>query len=306
MHHPAHEDTLDIPVPAPAQAQDPGSSSASVRVEVAALSDTGKVRSNNEDHYLVGRFGRTLETLLTNLPEGEVPACSQDTGHAVVVADGMGGHAAGEVASRSAIRTLVDLVLHVPDWILRADGLMVEEAMQRARDRYHEINAVLSEQARFDPQLQGMGTTMTLAWNLGADLFIAHLGDSRAYLCRQGKLHQLTRDHTMARAMVEMGLLTRQQAATHRLRHVLTQSLGAGTKTPDPEVQHLQLADGDILLVCTDGLTEMVPEGQIAEVLGREENADGACRQLVQLALEAGGKDNVTAVVARYRVAAAE
>jgi protein phosphatase len=147
-----------------------------------------------------------------------------------------------------------------------------------------------------------MGTTMTVAYNLGADLFVAHVGDSRAYLFRGDRLRQLTHDHTVVQVLLDAGEMTREEAASHVLRHALLQAVGRHQGDLVVEVQRLALADGDCLLLCTDGLTEMVPDDRIAEVLGKPVAAGEACRALVDLALEAGGKDNVTAVVARYRL----
>ncbi len=146
-----------------------------------------------------------------------------------------------------------------------------------------------------------MGTTMTIACSVGKDLFIAHVGDSCAYRFRHGELSQLTRDHTLAQAQADRGQIRQEEVATNRQRHVLTQTLGGSTADVDPEVQHLQLADGDCLLLCSDGLTEKVKEYQIAQFLVSGDNAERSCRRLVDLALERGGKDNVTVVVARYR-----
>src|SRR5207248_8259889 len=119
---------------------------------------------------------------------------------------------------------------------------------------------------------------------------------------RRGGLHRLTRDHTLAQAMADAGQITPEEVATHRLRHVLVRSLGAGRGDLQVDIQHLQLADGDRLLLCTDGLTEMVPDDLIAEALGATESPEEASRALVELALERGGKDNVTVVLARYTI----
>jgi protein phosphatase len=260
------------------------------------------VRPNNEDHFLVARVGRYLEVQQTNLPAGDVPVRSDETVHGMIVADGMGGAEGGELASRLAIRTLIDLVLNVPDWILRLDEVQTEEILRRAMRRYRQVDAVLSWHAEGDPTLSRMGTTMTLAFSLGVDLFVVHVGDSRAYLLRQGQLRQLTRDQTLVQVLVDSGQLTREEAATHRLRHVLVYALGRHHGNIPVEVHRLQLADGDGLMLCTDGLTEMVADTQIAEVLGRPGTAEETCRTLVDLALEQGGKDNVTVIVARYRL----
>ena len=272
-----------------------------IRVEVAALSHTGKIRATNEDHYLVARLGRYLDVLLTSLPEGEAPGRSEEAGYGFVVADGIGGAEGGELASRLAISTLVNLVLQVPDWILLVDDTRAQETMKRAARYYRRVDAEIARRASEDRTLSGMGTTMTLAYSLGADLFVVQVGDSRAYLHRKGELQRLTRDHTLVQTLVDLGQITPAGAASHPLRHILTQALGGHGKDLKAEVQRLQLADGDCLLLCTDGLTEMVTDDLIASVLQRNGRAEEDCRTLVGLALQRGGRDNVTVIVARYR-----
>jgi protein phosphatase len=295
-------DTVKIEPPSQAAGLDrPTLLSALARLDVSGRSDRGKVRTNNEDHFYVGRFGRYLERLCTNLPEDEMPPRFEETGYAAIVADGIGGSAAGEVASRLAINTLINLALGTPDWILRLDGdALTQEVQRRFQERFGQVRAVMAERAHADPALHGFGTTMTLALSMGQDLLVTHLGDSRAYLLRQGRLHRLTRDHTVAQVMAEQGLLAPREAATSRLRHVLTRSLSAKAGGAEPDVQEVTLQDGDCLLLCTDGLTDMVPEETIAQVLAGGGTAEAACRRLVEEALAAGGRDNVTAVVARY------
>jgi protein phosphatase len=273
-----------------------------VKVDVAGLSHRGLVRENNEDHFLVARFGRYLETLHSNLPDGMVPRLAEETGYGMLVADGVGGQSGGEVASSLAITTLVNLVLTTPDWILRLDQQdFTEEFMTRARERCEQVNEVLLEESENRPELRGLGTTLTLACSLGKDLFLAHVGDSRAYLLRHGRLHQLTRDHTLAQLLFEQGLLDRREAQMHRLRHVLTNVLGGTDRHVSPEVRPVQLEDGDVVLLCTDGLTEMVSEENIQATLQSGKTARAVVNSLVEQALAAGGKDNVTVVVVRYK-----
>jgi serine/threonine protein phosphatase PrpC len=295
-------DTAEFAVPARLRGWDrPPVFSAQVRVDVAGLSHPGHVRPVNEDHFFVARFGRYLERLFTNLPEDEMPLRFEETGYGVVVADGIGGSRGGEVASRLAISTLVNLVLGTPDWILRLDDeLLWAEVRRRVLERYGQISSVMAERAQADPTLEGFGTTLTVALSWGKDLLVAHIGDSRAYLLRERRLYRLTRDHTLVQDLADRGGLCPGEAATHRLRHVLTKALGAQGGPVEPDVQEFALEDGDGLLLCTDGLTEMVQEERIAEVLGRGETSAQACQRLVEEALRAGGKDNVTVVVARY------
>ena len=160
-----------------------------VRIDVSAQSHTGHHRQNNEDHFFVTRLGRTLQTLMTSLPAGDVPERTEEVNYVMVVADGMGGHAAGEVASRMAISALVSIALDVPDWIFRVDEAHAREIQRRSRTRVQEVGAMLVERGRRDRELRGMGTTLTAARSLGRDLMITHVGDSRAYLLRAGCLH---------------------------------------------------------------------------------------------------------------------
>jgi protein phosphatase len=293
-------DTADMPIVSDPPGAPPRPFSSRTHVDASGLSHTGKVRPNNEDHFIVARVGRSMHTLMSNLPEGEIPARFDEAGQVMMVADGMGGAAGGEVASSMAISTLVNIVLDVPDWIMKLDDERARELMDRAVGYYQQVDAALAERAQAQPELAGMGTTMTVAYSVGTDLFIAHVGDSRVYVFRDANLQQLTRDHTHAQVMVDAGVIKREEVATHRLRNVLTNALGAGDREVDVDFHRLGLASGDRLLLCTDGLTEMVPDDEIATILAQGKQPDETCRDLVDRALERGGKDNVTVVVADY------
>ncbi len=273
-----------------------------VRADFGALSHRGKVRQDNEDHYLITRLDRGQETILTNLPEGEVPKHFQEWGYGAVVADGMGGAARGEVASSLAISTLVHLGLHFGKWNVRINEQIAEEVKERVERFYQSTGDVVREEAQDDPALAGMGTTLTAAFSAGSDLFIASVGDSRAYLFRKARLKQLTRDQTYSQVLADAGQISQHEVSTHHLRHILTDAIGASQGKVNVEIKQLHLLDGDSLLLCTDGLTEMVEEEEIAGVLLRAENPQTACQTLVDLALENGGKDNVTALVAKYHI----
>jgi protein phosphatase len=277
---------------------DPG---AALSVDLAAATHRGHVRSNNEDHYLVVRFRRTLENLYSNLDKGMLARTYDVTGYGLLVADGLGGMAAGEVASRTALTKLVELVVDTPDWMLDyKNPENIETVHQRMNERFLRIDETIRAQADRDATLSGMGTTLTVAANLGNDLVIGHIGDSRAYLFRDGSLSQLTKDHTLAQAMIEAGVAQRDEPAARSMRHVLTAALGSlGPKTK-PEIQHLKVNPDDQLLLCTDGLTEMVDDQTIASLLKNADSADKACEDLVTVALAGGGLDNVTVVLARF------
>ncbi len=273
-----------------------------IRIDVSALSHTGYHRANNEDHYLVVRLGRTLQTVSTSLPAGDVPERTEEVNHVMIVADGMGGHRAGEIASRLALSTLVNLALDVPDWIFRIDDAHAQEIERRSRSRVREVDALLVETGQRDPSLAGMGTTLTAARSLGRDLVITHVGDSRAYLLRGGALLRLTRDHTFAQLLVDSGQLAPGDVSSSPHRHVLTNALGGSSADVEVDTDQLQLEDGDRLLLCSDGLTDLVDDGSIASILLETTRSSDACERLVQRALDAGGRDNVTVIVAAYQI----
>lgn len=300
MSYDSESDTAELPViPQPV----PGLPPLRVKIDLHGLSHRGKVRLNNEDSFLLSRFGRYLEVVQSNLPRGMTPARSDAQGFGLLVADGIGGSEAGEEASRLAIAALVRLVIETPDWILRVDEQpLQDEVMRRAAERYEQVVQMLAAESQANPALAGFGTTLTMAFGVGRELFVGHVGDSRAYLYRDGQLRQLTRDHTVAQQLVDRKYIDRVEAAAQHLRNMLTQSLGDHARPITPDVSHMLLQDGDWVLVCSDGLTDMVPDATIAAVLGSGAAAQPTCQTLVDLALAAGGKDNVTVAVARYRI----
>ena len=275
-------------------------SSSPVRIDVAAVTHPGHVRTNNEDHFYVSKAMRTLHTMMTSLPAGDVPERADEVNYVMVVADGMGGHAAGEVASRLAISALVKLALDIPDWIFWADEDTVPEIQRRARRAVEAVGSLLIERGRQDVALQGMGSTLTSARSCGRDLLIVHVGDSRAYLFRAGQLERLTRDHTYAQMLVDAGHLSEGDAALSRFRHVLVNALGGSADQVAVDIDLLRLEDGDRLLLCTDGLTDCVDDDTIAATLASALPSNDACHQLLQLALDGGGRDNITAIVATF------
>lgn len=297
------DDTHPLPLGGPSPGRPgiaAGPATTAVRVDVAGLSDRGKVRDENQDHFLVVRAGRYAETIATSLPPGEIPERSEDRGLLMMVADGMGGQAAGEVASRTVLVTLTHLILNHPEWALRVDEKSAADIQDRAVARYKALDAALAERMQADPSLKGMGTTLTVAYSLGLDVFIAHAGDSRAYLFHEGSMRQLTSDHTYVQRLVDAGMLSREAAAGHQLRNALTNVLGGGKRSVEVDLQRLRIAAGDRLLLCSDGLTGTMNDDEIAGILWRSASAGESCRRLVDLALERGAPDNVTVVVAQY------
>ena len=292
-------DTAEYRTGPNARVSPPEPISSRVLVEFGSASHAGLVRPNNEDSFLIARVERSYQAIATNLPPGYGPDRFDEVAYGMVVADGLGGAGGGEVASRLAVVTFVNLVLHTPDLIMRVGNDETDRVIDRIAERYRKVGEALAERAAEDSALTRMATTLTLACSSGAELFVGHVGDSRAYLLRGADLIRLTRDHTFAQALADAGMISQQEAERHRLRHVLTRALGPGGKDAEVEVIRLGLRDGDELLLCSDGLTGMVDEFAIPGLVsGRP--AREACQALVDAALAAGGKDNVTVVLARY------
>lgn len=280
---------------------EPGKS-ALVKVDLDALTNPGRIRPNNEDHCLVVRFERSLKALISNLPESVLPSTFAEVGYGMLVADGMGGVAGGEIASSMALCKIVELVLSTPDWIMKLEeSKYVNTVMHRMTERFRAVDTALRARGESNDSLRGMGTTLTVAVSLGAELLIGHIGDSRAYLFREGELLQLTQDHTLAQAMIDAGLAHAEDTTTAAMRRVLTAALGAGGEPRDPQLQRLRLRDDDQVLLCSDGLTEMLKEEEISAVLREANSANEACHSLVDRALRAGGLDNITVALARYK-----
>jgi protein phosphatase len=266
------------------------------------LTDPGKVRESNEDQFLIAVLLKALQVERTSLPQAKVRH-SSDRSHVFVVADGIGGNAGGERASAMAIDSVETFILETFLWFAQFKGQEDDKVLADFQSALGQANArILAEGAR-RPELSGMGTTLTLAYTQNDVLYVAHVGDSRCYLCRRGILYRLTRDHTLVEEMVRAGALRADEVADHRWRHVITNAVGGDSAAVKVEVHKIQLEGGDRMLLCSDGLTEMLPGEEIKRILQTHVEPEQACRQLVARANEAGGTDNVTVVVAHFRTA---
>jgi protein phosphatase len=273
-----------------------------VKVTIAARSHQGALRERNEDHYLAVRLGREQETLATSLSESDVPPRFQENAYVMLVADGLGEGGAGSVASRVALSTMAHLMLHHGKWNLRVDTATATQIFERAEWFYSQVDAAVHSRAASNPALKGMSAAMTAAVSSGEDLFIAHVGHSRAYLMRDGQLQLLTRDHTIERHLADTNRPAAIERRAQDLRHILTDAVGAPGGHPLVEVERFQLINGDCVLLCTNGLTDMVDDARIAEVLALRRNPSEQCEALVDMANRAGGGDNITVILAEYRM----
>jgi protein phosphatase len=287
-------DTVDMPTaPGPTPR---------VHVAFGAASHPGRVRAQNEDHYLVARLAKSMRVLATSLPGEPDTRFSDEEGYLMVVADGMGGAAAGEKASALAVASVEAFVLDTVKWFLHLGAREETALAAELRTALERADRTVIERARADASLSGMGTTLTMAFSVGADLYIAHAGDSRAYLFRGGDLERLTSDHTLVQMLVDGGQLSSEAARHHPRRHVVMNVVGGPRPGLYAELHKVALADGDVILICSDGLTEPVDEPALAEALARHPKPDDTARELIRLALDGGGPDNVTVVVARYGI----
>jgi serine/threonine protein phosphatase PrpC len=248
-----------------------------VQLMVSAATDTGLVREGNEDCFLV----------------------DQDLG-LFIVADGMGGHRAGEKASSMSVEIVRNVLAERRQAIVEQEADRGDEpsenspAVNALRDAMLEANATVYAASASNPDLQGMGTTVTSALILGQQAFIGHVGDSRAYLLRQDQLYQVTMDHSLVAEQVRLGLMTEAQSRVSQYRNIITRSIGIDSQV-EVDLYYVALEQGDLLLLCSDGLNGMLTDEEIADVL-RGHFADQCPKMLVELACAHGGEDNITAV----------
>jgi protein phosphatase len=284
----------------------PSSTAETVAIALTAkafgITDTGKVRNSNEDQFLIAELSKRMRVWQTSLPEPQLQV-GEDRAHLFLVADGMGGHRAGERASTIAVAAIEQFTLNTFRWFFAADSPGAQKVLAQFQTALSQADAKIQEEAADNPALAGMGTTLTMAFQLGPQLCIVHVGDSRAYMYRSGQLHQLTRDHTVVAELVRSGVIKQDQVASHPLRHVITNVVGGPNAGVKVEARAYEVQAGDRLLLCSDGLTEMVTNDAIAAMLDAEPDPEAAAKALLSQANEAGGRDNITVVIVRFDLA---
>jgi protein phosphatase len=262
-----------------------------VIVHVFGRTDVGRVRDHNEDSFLVADLSSENASLQPEVRTHHVGG----RGTLFMVADGLGGAAAGEIASDLAINTVYEEMRERWMHSQRMDPQGFASALKAATEA---ANAKIFAYALEHPEHRGLGTTATVAGLLGDTLYLAQVGDSRAYVIRNGEAMQITKDQSLMQRLVEAGELTQEEAERSERRNIILQALG-----PEPSVRidltHQQLRQGDILVLCTDGLSGLVKKEEIAEVVTGTDDLVEACRQLIDRANENGGPDNITAIVAK-------
>jgi PPM family protein phosphatase len=276
--------------------REPSTTDRTLSVTSAGVTDRGQLRQKNEDQFAITEVRRVLRVRQSSISQPEL-LVGEQLSHLFVVADGMGGHKAGDVASAMAVAGIENLVLNTMGWLFSLPGDAVLDEMRealRTTDRW------LEEAGGRQPELHGMGTTLTVAYLTGQTLYLAHAGDSRCYLWRNGHLEQLTQDHTIVARLLHDGAITPEQAARHNMRNVVMNAVGGGTRGVEPEVHKHAVGPGDILLLCTDGLTKLVSDDDIEELLGGSGTPASKSQALVDEANQRGGDDNITVVVAAF------
>lgn len=275
------------------------------QVEVFGMTDVGQERRRNEDHFLVATLSKTLDVSQSSLDIGEETRIfGNSQGRLLLVADGMGGHPAGDRASAIAINAFADYVLNMLRWYFRADPSHDANMAADLRDAVMRCQRSIREEIQDHPEAQGMGSTLTLAYVIWPRMFVVHVGDSRCYVLRNGVLKQLTRDHTVAQLIAE-GLEDVIQHAAEDVpeshwQHMLWNAVGGTGAEPQPDIFRVDLEFDDRLLLCTDGLSKHVPDPDLSRRLKQEQPALEICSQLIADANAAGGSDNITAIVAKF------
>ncbi|HEY2852359.1 MAG TPA: protein phosphatase 2C domain-containing protein [Gemmatimonadaceae bacterium] len=266
-------------------------------VDVFGLTHPGLVRRTNADHFLVASLHRTLHVHATSLGGDLGPQETESRGFLLLVADGVGGLAGASEGSAKAVTSVAQHLLHATELCSEIAGENESTAVANLRDAVIEAHRTLL--ASSDEEGQTQASTLTMFASFWPRAFVIHVGDSRAYRYRDGVLERLTTDQTFAQMMVQAGALTPAGAEASHLKHVLWSALGSQEAVP--EVLVTDVTRRGVVMLCTDGLTNHVNDDEIREHLATCRSAEACCRSLVNLALERGGQDNVTVVIARVR-----
>jgi protein phosphatase len=273
-----------------------------IHMDCHGVTDIGKLREVNQDQFLIADLRKSLHLFQTSLAmDDQSRLFSGSQGKLLLVADGMGGAATGERASTLVVDSVAAYILNTLQWFFRLEEDREEDFVEDLKAGLKRSEENLFAEAEAIPQRHGMGTTLTMAYIVWPRLYVVHAGDSRCYLFHKQRLKQVTTDHSYAQEFVDAGVIEPEEAEKSRWSHLLWNVIGGKGDEVRPEVHKARLSTNDSLLLCTDGLTYHVSDDKIAELLGSDLSAADLCQQLVDAANEAGGSDNITIVVARFR-----
>ena len=271
------------------------------KIDCFGLTDIGCKRSENQDQYLIAGLNKAMRVHKTSLSiDDNEMLLSESQGILLLVADGMGGQAGGKRASRLAVEGLASYLLDTMPWFFSLDTDGDEHARRALDEAIVRCQEKLTTDAAVHPDVHGMGTTITAAYIRWPRATIVHAGDSRCYLHQEGRLTQLTTDHTLAEQYSSTGAFRKIDLADTRWAHVLWNAVGSNMRDVEPEVNQLELQTGDTLLLCTDGLMRHVDDPELTAVLNVDRSSEKLCHELVDRAKIRGGKDNITVVAARF------
>jgi protein phosphatase len=271
------------------------------------LTNPGLKRPTNQDHYLIADLNKSMRIHDTSLTlDNETRVYGGSQGKLLVIADGMGGEAEGERACTIAVDQLTTYVLNSLSWCFRLEQDSEHDFEDHLKDALESCQKSIQDVVATHPEMHSMGTTMTMVYIVWPRAFVVHVGDSRCYLLRNGELAQITVDHTVSEIMVETGKMSREEARHSPMGHALWNVLGGRSAELAVDVYKLTLKRDDVLLLCTDGLYNMVPQETLQELLNSNSSAESACRKLVDLANQNGGKDNITVIVSHFLAPQAE
>ena len=273
-----------------------------MRLDCYGVTDVGKKRPTNQDHFLIADLTKSMQVHQSNLGiEDDQVLRGRAQAQLMIVADGMGGHAGGERASQLAVETMARTLLDCLPWFLEEsnDQAMFTENEERLKAALDRCQQRIEEEGGLIPKQREMGTTMTMAFLLWPVLYTLHVGDSRAYLLRDGHLHRLTEDQTVAEKLAQMGALDRKDVATSAFSHTLWSYLGVHKDKLTPDLARTTMQVGDTLLLCSDGLSRYIDGPVLQRILSQDATSEDLAHTLVNLALDAGGEDNITIIVAR-------
>lgn len=263
--------------------------------------DIGQKRQVNQDQFLIAELNKSMLVSSTSLTlSGRQRLFGRVQGQVLLVADGMGGHAAGEKASSLAIDHLVTQLLNSVHWFFQSEMEDEKQFVQSMQKLFQDAHSrILAESAENQDQ-RGMGTTLTMAYIMWPRMYVIHAGDSRCYLIRDGVAEQQTTDHTLARQMVEAGGMKPEEESSSRWSNVLWNVLGGTAEAElSAEVRRVDLRENDIVLLCSDGLYRYLDNEQLAKHVTNGESLEQVCKSLIQIANDSGGVDNITVVVAQ-------
>lgn len=273
---------------------------ASADVDLFGLTDRGTVRQDNQDQFLVATLHKLLRVHQSSLPADDItPLISDSRGWLFLVADGVGGRPDGQAASGTAVKTIAHYVTHLTDLYRRLDPDKESVFLRELEESVRKTHEVLRAESEREYEGQGGATTLTMVAVLWPRAYLVQVGDSRCYRLRDGRLELMSKDQTLAQALVDSGALTATEAHRSPLHGVLASALGG--REASPVTRTSEILRDDVMLLCTDGLTKHVSDTEIEVELRRIRSAEASCRALVGLALERGGTDNVTVVIARLR-----